>query len=55
VALNLWHQVLFDASDRDSVVLKAEGFVLVMNQCLPHPDREANLLPQRDSVMVAMF
>ena len=39
--------MLLDTSDCDSVVLEAESLMLVMNECLPTPNREANLLPER--------
>ena len=39
--------MLLDTSDCDSVVLEAESLMLVMDECLPTPYREANLLPER--------
>ena len=39
--------MLLDTSDCDSVVLEAESLMLVMDECLPTPNREANLLPER--------
>ena len=49
------HQMLFNASDCHSVILKAESFVLVVNHGLPQPDREHNLLPKRKLMVVAVL
>jgi len=46
--------VLFDARDGDRVVLEAESFVFIVNQGLPQPDGEADLLPEWDVMVVPM-
>ena len=51
-----WHEFIFNSFNRFSIVLKAESLVLVMDQGLPAPDWEADLLPARNmKVMVFMF
>ena len=40
-----WHQVLLDPADGLCVVLEAESFMLVVDERLPKPDREADFLP----------
>ena len=54
LTLDARHQLLLEPMNRVSVVLEAEGFVLVMDQRLPAPDWEDHLLPARD-VMMVMF
>ena len=53
--LHTRHDKLLDFLDLSCIILESKRFMFVMNERFPAPDREANLLPERDVMMMVIM
>ena len=54
MSLDPGHQPHLDSLQRLGIVLESERLVLVVDEHLPEPDDEDDLLPERDVLVMAM-
>ena len=53
--LHTRHDKLLDFLDLSCIILEPERFMFVMNERFPAPDREDDLLPERDVMMMMIM